>query len=206
MQIFFYHRLQKSYRRIIFLRLITNFTMYYILLDREDSKNNLSSKVTAIFLFWQIYNISIFFPLLLKSLAKISPLEATIYIYIHSGCGISPFRFSISALESQSKIFLLVPKLDFFRQAKIKFCQVNSNNICANFTHLSRYVGMPVHPFPSTCDIQQSIPHDLAYFLKMDTVHGYFQLALSVESSDLTTFLLQQGKFKYLRAPIGPNV
>ena len=39
----------------------------------------------------------------------------------------------------------------------------------------------------------------------MDAVHGYFQLALSEESSLLTRFLLQQGKFKYLRAPMGLN-
>ena len=40
----------------------------------------------------------------------------------------------------------------------------------------------------------------------MDTVHNYFQLAHSEESSFLTTFLLQQGKFRYLRAPVGLNV
>ena len=39
----------------------------------------------------------------------------------------------------------------------------------------------------------------------MDAFHGYFQLALSEESSFLTTFLPQQGKFWYLRAPMGLN-
>ena len=41
--------------------------------------------------------------------------------------------------------------------------------------------------------------------MKMDAVHGYFQLALAEESSFLTTFLLKQGKFRYLRAPMGLN-
>ena len=39
----------------------------------------------------------------------------------------------------------------------------------------------------------------------MDAVHGYFQLALDEKRSMLTTFLLLQGKFRYLRAPIGLN-
>ena len=68
-----------------------------------------------------------------------------------------------------------------------------------------RIVNRPVHPFPSTRDILQAIPHDTVYFLQMDAVHGYFQLALSEDSSLLTTFLLQHGKFRYLRAPMGLN-
>ena len=40
---------------------------------------------------------------------------------------------------------------------------------------------------------------------KLDAVHGYFQLALDEKSSRLTTFLIQQGRFRYLRAPMGLN-
>ena len=36
-------------------------------------------------------------------------------------------------------------------------------------------------------------------------MHGYFQLGLDEASSKLTTFLLPQGKFRYLRAPMGLN-
>ena len=36
-------------------------------------------------------------------------------------------------------------------------------------------------------------------------MHGYFQLALDEKSSKLTTFLFQQGRFRYLRAPMGLN-
>ena len=77
--------------------------------------------------------------------------------------------------------------------------------LVTDFTHLNRYVNRQVHPFPSTRDIPQAIPHDAVYFMKMDAVHGYFQLALAEESSFLTTFLLQHGKFWYLRAPMGLN-
>ena len=67
--------------------------------------------------------------------------------------------------------------------------------LVTDFTHLNKYVNRPVHPFPSTRDILQAIPHDAVYFLKMDALHGYFQLALSEDSSLLTTFLLQQAHF-----------
>ena len=39
----------------------------------------------------------------------------------------------------------------------------------------------------------------------MDAVHGYFQLRLDKESSRMTTFLLPQGNFCYLCAPMGLN-
>ena len=77
--------------------------------------------------------------------------------------------------------------------------------LVTDFTHLNRFVNRPVHPFPSTRDILQAIPHDAVYFMKMGAVNGYFQLALADDSSFLTTFLLQQGKFRYLRAPMGLN-
>ena len=62
-----------------------------------------------------------------------------------------------------------------------------------------------MHPFPATRDIIQSVPKGQKVFAKLDAVHGYFQLALDEESSFLTTFLLPQGKFRYLRAPMGLN-
>ena len=40
---------------------------------------------------------------------------------------------------------------------------------------------------------------------KLNAVHGYFQLGLDKVSSQLTTFLLPQGKYRYLRAPMGLN-
>ena len=77
--------------------------------------------------------------------------------------------------------------------------------LVTDFTHLNRYVKGRFILSPPTRYILKSIPHDAVYFLKMDAVHGYFQLAYSKESSNPTTFLLQQGKFKYLRAPMGLN-
>ena len=77
--------------------------------------------------------------------------------------------------------------------------------LVTDYTRLNDFVKRPVHPFPSTRDIIQSIPHGCKWFAKLDAVHGYFQLALDEESSFITTFLLPQGKFRYLRAPMGLN-
>ena len=62
-----------------------------------------------------------------------------------------------------------------------------------------------VHPFPCTTEILQAIPSSATCFAKLDAVRGYFQLALEPQRSLITTFLLPQGKFRYLRALIGLN-
>ena len=64
-----------------------------------------------------------------------------------------------------------------------------------------------MHPFPSTKEILQAIPSkkEASIFAKLAAVHGYIQLALDDQSSYITTFLLPQGKFRYLRAPMGLN-
>ena len=72
-----------------------------------------------------------------------------------------------------------------------------------DFTDLNKSIDCPVHPFPLSAEIMQSIPPDAIFFAKLDAVHGYFQLALDKESSKLTTFLLPEGPFRYLRAPMG---
>ena len=77
--------------------------------------------------------------------------------------------------------------------------------LCTDYRELNKLVKRPVHPFPSTREILQAIPVTAKYFAKLNAVHGYFQLALDVESSKLTTFLLPQGKFRYTRAPMGLN-
>ena len=73
------------------------------------------------------------------------------------------------------------------------------------FTGLNRFVRRPTHPFPSTREIIEAIPPEAKLFCKLDAVHGYFQLALDEKSSKLTTFLIPQGRFRYLRAPMGLN-
>ena len=67
--------------------------------------------------------------------------------------------------------------------------------LVTDYTHLNKYVKRPIHPFPCTSEILQAIPSTATCFAKLDTVHGYFQLALEPKSSFIKTFLLPQGKF-----------
>ena len=55
--------------------------------------------------------------------------------------------------------------------------------LVTDYTELNKSVVRPVHPFPSTKEILQSVPADAKIFCKMDAVHGYFQLGLDEESS-----------------------
>ena len=70
--------------------------------------------------------------------------------------------------------------------------------LVTDFTALNKFVMRPTHPFPSTREIIEAIPPEAKLFCKLDAVHGYFQLALGEPSSKFTTFLIQQGRFRYL--------
>ena len=45
--------------------------------------------------------------------------------------------------------------------------------LVTNYTHLNKYVKRPVHPFPCTEEILQTIPSTATCFAKLDTGHGY---------------------------------
>ena len=77
--------------------------------------------------------------------------------------------------------------------------------LVTDYTALNKHVNRPVHLFQHTKEILQAIPPEAKFFCKLDAVHGYFQLGMDEYSSKLTTFLLPQGKFRYLRAPMGLN-
>ena len=85
--------------------------------------------------------------------------------------------------------------------------KADGKRVClvTDFTRLNKFVQRPTHPFPSTREIIEAIPPEAKLFCKLDAVHGYFQLALDERSSKLTTFLIPQGRFRYLRAPMGLN-
>ena len=75
--------------------------------------------------------------------------------------------------------------------------------LVVDYTKLNRYVKRPVHPFPATKDIISQLPPDARYFATLDAVQGYHQIALSEESSKLTTFILPSGRYRFRRAPMG---
>merc|ERR1712240_60971 len=70
-----------------------------------------------------------------------------------------------------------------------------------DFTLLNKYIARPVHSFPSTDQIQQSIRHDTQLISCMDFPSGYFQLCLDKESQGLTVFNTEFGRYLFLRSP-----
>ena len=68
---------------------------------------------------------------------------------------------------------------------------------------LNRYIERPVQPFLKPADLLARIPAGSRYFLKLDLVKGYYQLALDQESADLTTFMLPSGRYQYTRGVMG---
>ena len=80
-----------------------------------------------------------------------------------------------------------------------------SARLVTDYTELNKYVKRPVHPFPTSQDIMQSISSGSKFFATLDCKFGYFQIKLDDESSQLTTFLIPQGRHRYTRAPMGLN-
>ena len=78
-----------------------------------------------------------------------------------------------------------------------------SLRLVTDYTQLNKHVMRPVHPFPSAMDVIKAIDPSSRVFAKFDAVKGYFQIPLTEEASLLTTMLLPQGRYKYLRAPMG---
>ena len=54
-----------------------------------------------------------------------------------------------------------VPKADMIRV-----------RLVTDYTHLKKFVKQPVHPFPGTRDILQTIPSTAKFFAKIDAEHG----------------------------------
>ena len=77
--------------------------------------------------------------------------------------------------------------------------------LVTDYTELNKHANRPIHLFQCTKEILQAVPPEAKFFSKLDAVLGYFQLGLDEESSRIMTFLLPQGKFRYLRAPMRLN-
>ena len=77
--------------------------------------------------------------------------------------------------------------------------------LVTDYSAINRFIRRPIHPFSCPLDIVRGIKPKSKFFLKLDAVWGYFQIRLSEESADLTTFLLPEGRFRYLAAPMGLN-
>jgi hypothetical protein len=75
--------------------------------------------------------------------------------------------------------------------------------LVTDYAGLNSQILRPTHLFPAAHDIVQAIPPSAKFFATTDCVHGNFQLALTEEIRDLTTFMLPSGRWKYLGGPMG---
>ena len=78
-----------------------------------------------------------------------------------------------------------------------------SVRLVTDFSHINKYIERNTHAFAAATECIQAIPKGTALFCSCDCLSGYFQVPLSEKASEMTTFLLPNGKFKYLRAPMG---
>ena len=72
-----------------------------------------------------------------------------------------------------------------------------------DFTALNKYVMRPVHSFPSSEQVMNSIKADTTHVAILDFVNGYFQSKLAKESQLFTTFICEFGRFCFTRSPQG---
>ena len=77
--------------------------------------------------------------------------------------------------------------------------------LVVDFSKLNRFICRPVHLFPSPLEIISGIEPDAKFFAKLDAILGFHQILLDDPSSHLTTFLIPQGRFRWLRCPMGSS-
>ena len=72
-----------------------------------------------------------------------------------------------------------------------------------DLTKLNKFVRRPIHPMKTPKDAVSNIKHGSRYFSSLDAKQGYWQIALSQECQELTTFLTPWGRYIFLRSPMG---
>ena len=73
---------------------------------------------------------------------------------------------------------------------------------CIDYTALNRAVRREYHPLPATDEVLSQLK-DAKVFSKLDANSGYWQMELSEDSKDLTTFITPFGRFRCHRLPFG---
>ena len=75
--------------------------------------------------------------------------------------------------------------------------------ICTDFTRLNQHCARPFHPQQTPKDAIDSVRPGDNFFSVLDARNGYWQMEIDKDSQLLTTFITPEGRFKYLRAPMG---
>ena len=77
--------------------------------------------------------------------------------------------------------------------------------LVTDFKVLNSCVERAPKPFPSTRDIIRNISSDAKVYAKMDAISGFYQIPLAKKSRPYTTFILENGRMRYLAGPMGLN-
>ena len=110
-------------------------------------------------------------------------------------------RGLISQLESQG----VIRKMEANEQSEFcapsGFVPKKSGKLwfVIDFTALNKYVRRPVHSFPSSDQVTQSIKPGTTHIACVDFPSGYFQALLHPDSQRLTAFNTEFGRFLFLR-------
>ncbi|KAI5725500.1 hypothetical protein M8J77_016303 [Diaphorina citri] len=78
----------------------------------------------------------------------------------------------------------------------------NTVRICVDLTRLNDNIKRQTHPLPRI-DQELGLISGAQIFSKLDCVSGFWQIKLSEDSKDLTTFITPFGRYRYCRLPFG---
>jgi hypothetical protein len=77
--------------------------------------------------------------------------------------------------------------------------------ICVDLRQLNKHLVRPKFPLPTFNEIASKLAKS-CFYTKLDASRGYWQLPLSPECQELTTFITHQGRYCFTRLPFGINV
>ena len=80
-----------------------------------------------------------------------------------------------------------------------------SSRLCVDLRQLNLASLRSPKPIPSTKDILSNLDPKLKVFAIVDCVAGYHQIEIAKESRNYTTFILESGRYRFLRSPMGLN-
>ncbi|XP_047998796.1 uncharacterized protein K02A2.6-like [Leguminivora glycinivorella] len=79
-----------------------------------------------------------------------------------------------------------------------------SVRVTVDYTELNKSVMREYHPLPTVEECLAQLAGS-KYFSKIDAVKSYFQVELTEDSKDLTTFITPFGRYRFNRMPMGMN-
>ena len=77
-----------------------------------------------------------------------------------------------------------------------------SVRLCIDYRALNKITVKDAYPIPNLEDTIYNLS-DMRYFSSLDLMRGYYQVPMSPDSKDLTSFVTSSGQWRFLRMPFG---